>query len=167
MNTRDYLILAIIIALFCFVKPVKAATYSSTDNLFESTQADNLINLAQSQIDNFTSKNFVVLQSNDDYYLVSAKDVEVNGNTLNFTNSTVISATRSNSSYYGYYNYNTVEEISTTVYLNSIVISNIDTDKSSCSSLFNDFQFKMHMINLCIFILGLCFAIFITKERRY
>ena len=167
MDIRNYFILILIFVMFSFVKPVNAASYTPTDNLFDSSQADNLVQMANSQIPNFTSLNYAIFQVDDNYYLVAGKDVSVNSNSVVFTNSTVISAIRNDSSYYGRYTYNTSNEASTTVYLGYVILSNVDTDKSVTSALFNDFQFKMNMVNIGIFILGLCFAIFVTKERRY
>lgn len=167
MSIKHYFILAIIFAIFCFVKPVSAASYSPTDNLFDSSQADYLVQIANSQIPNFTSLKYAIFQVDDNYYLVAGKDVSVNSNSIVFTNSTVISAIRNDSSYYGRYTYNTLNEVSTTVYLNYIIQSNVETPKSVTSSLFEDFKFKMNMVNIGIFVLGLCFAIFVTKERRY
>lgn len=167
MKINQWFILILVFIMFSFVKSVDAASYSPTDNLFDSSQADYLVQMANSQIENFTSLKYAIFQVNDDYYLVAGKDVSVNSNSIVFTNSTVISAIRNDSSYYGRYTYNTSTEVSTTVSLNYILISNIDTDKSVTSSLFEDFKFKMNMVNIGIFVLGLCFAIFVTKERRY
>ena len=167
MKLNQLFILILIFVMFSFVKPVNAASYTPTDNLFDSSQADNLVQMANSQIPNFTSLNYAIFQVDDNYYLVAGKDVSVNSNSVVFTNSTVISAIRNDSSYYGRYTYNTSNETSTTVFLGYVIQSNVDTDKSVTSALFNDFQFKMNMVNIGIFILGLCFAIFVTKERRY
>lgn len=167
MKLNQLFILILIFVMFSFVKPVNAASYTPTDNLFDSSQADNLVQMAYSQIPNFTSLKYAIFQVDDDYYLVAGKDVSVNSNSVVFTNSTVISAIRNESSYYGRYTYNTSNESSTTIYLGYIIQSNVDTDKSVTSSLFNDFQYKMNMVNIGIFVLGLCFAIFVTKERRY
>lgn len=168
MKLNQWFILILVFTMFSFVKSVDAATYSPTDNLFDSTQADYLVQMANSQIENFTSLKYAIFQVNDNYYLVAGKDVSVNSNSIVFTDSTIISAIRNTSGgYYGYYTYNTSTEVSTTVSLNYILISNIDTDKSVTSSLFEDFKFKMNMVNIGIFVLGLCFAIFVTKERRY
>lgn len=156
-----------VFSMFLGILGVSATTYTPTDNLFDSSQADNLVQMANSQIPNFTSLNYAIFQVDDNYYLVAGKDVSVNSNSVVFTNSTVISAIRNESSYYGRYTYNTSNESSTTIYLGYIIQSNVDTDKSVTSSLFNDFQYKMNMVNIGIFVLGLCFAIFVTKERRY
>ena len=167
MKLNQWFILILVFIMFSFVKSVDAASYTPTDNLFDNTQADYLVQMANSQIENFTSLKYAIFQVDDNYYLVAGKDVSVNSNYILFTESTVISAIRNDSSYYGRYTYNTSNEASTTVYLNYIMQSNIDTSKSVTSFLFNDFQFKMNIVNIGIFILGLCFAIFVTKERRY
>ena len=167
MKINQLFILILVFTMFSFVKSVDASSYTPTDNLFDSTQSDNLIRMANSQIPNFTSLNYVVFQVDDNYYLVAGKDVDISNNAINFSNSTIISATRNNTGYYGYYDYSTYQESSTSVTLNFMIISNIDTDKSVSSELFNDFQFKMNIVNIGIFILGLCFAMFVTKERRF
>lgn len=156
-----------VFSMFLGILGVSATTYTPTDDLFDSTQSDYLIRMANSQIDNFTNLNYIIFQVEDNYYLVAGKDIQINSGNVTFTNSIVISAIRNSSSYYGYYSYNISEETTTTVNFSKFFISNIDTDKSISSELFNDFQFKMNMINIGIFILGLCFAIFVTKERRY
>lgn len=156
-----------VFSMFLGILGVSATTYTPTDDLFDSTQSDYLIRMANSQIDNFTNLNYIIFQVEDNYYLVAGKDIQINSGNVTFTNSIVISAIRNSSSYYGYYSYNIFEETTITVNFSKFFISNIDTDKSISSELFNDFQFKMNMINIGIFILGLCFAIFVTKERRY
>ena len=156
-----------VFSMFLGILGVSATTYTPTDDLFDSTQSDYLIRMANSQIDNFTNLNYIIFQVEDNYYLVAGKDIQINSGNVTFNNSIVISAIRNSSSYYGYYSYNISEETTTTVNFSKFFISNIDTDKSISSELFNDFQFKMNMINIGIFILGLCFAIFVTKERRY
>ena len=167
MKINQWFILILLFCMFSFVKSVNATTYSPTDNLFDSTQADYLIQMANSQIDNFTSLKYAVFQVDDNYYLVTGKDVEITNNSIVFTNSTVISAIRNDSSYYGRYTYNTSNETSTTVFLGYVIQSNVETEKSVTSPLFNDFQYKMNVVNIGIFVLALCFAMFVTKERRY
>lgn len=164
-----YALIFILIGVISFanVNEVKAATYSSTDNLFSSSQASYLLDMAINQIDNFHTKKYVIVQVDNNYYLVSGSDVTINSNSITFTDSTIISAIRNSSGYQGYYTYDLTNESSTTVNLNYIGISNIDTSNTVASTEFNDFQFKMNMVNIGIFILGLCFAIFVTKERRY
>lgn len=156
-----------IFTMFLATFGVSASTYTPTDNLFDSSQANNLISMAYNQIDNFTSLDYVVFQVDNNYYLVAGKDAIVNNNTINFNQSTVISAVRTQSSYYGNYVYSTFNENSTSVNLNTIVISNIKEDHTVTSELFEDYRFQVDIRNVSIFILGLCFAIFLTKERRY
>lgn len=156
-----------IFTMFLATLGVSASTYTPTDNLFENTQSNYLISMAYNQIDNFTSLDYVVFQVDNNYYLVAGKDAILNNNTINFNQSTIISAVRTQSSYYGNYVYSTSSENSTTVNLNVIVISNIKEDHTVTSELFEDYRFKVDIRNVSIFILGLCFAIFLTKERRY
>lgn len=159
--------LIFIFTMFLATLGVSASTYTPTDNLFENTQSNYLISMAYNQIDNFTSLDYVVFQVDNNYYLVAGKDAIVNNNTINFNQSTVISAIRTQSSYYGNYVYSTSTENSTTVNLTTVVISNIKEDHTVTSELFEDYRFQVDIRNVSIFILGLCFAIFLTKERRY
>ena len=147
---------------------VYAATYTPTTNLFEGTQTNNLIDMANSQVDNFSNKKYVAFQIDNDYYLAISDDFSINGNTIILNNSTLIRAIRNTgTSYNSYYDYSTITESTTSVNLNYIVISNIDTDKSVSSKRFDDYKFNIDLKNIGIFILGLCFAIFITKERKF
>lgn len=159
--------LIFVFSIFLATLGVNAATYTPTDNLFESTQSNYLIQMANSQIDNFTSLDYVIFKVDNNYYLVAGKEGIVNNNTINFNQSTIISAIRNSSSYYNYYNYNIFEENSTTINLDYVVLSNVDSNKSVSSSLFEEYRFRVDLFNIGIFILGLCFAIFVTKERRY
>ena len=147
---------------------VYARTYSPTEDLFSSTQSDYLLDMANNQIDNFSNKKFAIFQIDNNYYLVASDYVSYTETTITFTNSTIISAIRSNDGgYYSYYDYSIFDESSTTINLNYVIISNIKTNNTVSSDKFNDIEFKKNMINIGIFVLGLCFAIFITKERRF
>lgn len=159
--------LIFVFSMFLATLGVNASTYTPTDNLFESTQSNYLIQMANSQIDNFTSLDYVIFQVDNNYYLVTGKEGIVNNNSINFNQSTIISAIRTNGSYYNYYNYNIFEENSTTINLSYVVLSNVDSNKCVSSSLFEEYRFRVDLVNIGIFILGLCFAIFVTKERRY
>lgn len=160
-------VLIFVFSMFLATLGVNAATYTPTDNLFDSTQSNYLIQMANSQIDNFTSLDYVIFKVDNNYYLVAGKEGIVYNNTINFNQSTIISAIRNSSSYYNYYNYNIFEENSTTINLDYVVLSNVDSNKSVSSSLFEEYRFRVDLVNIGIFILGLCFAIFVTKERRY
>lgn len=157
----------IMLGVFILNEKVYAATYTPTDNLFSSTQSDNLLDMANSQIDNFYNKKFIIFQIDNNYYLVTGDDFTSTETSITFNNSTIISATRYEGGFYSEYNYSTYTESSTTVYLNYIVISNIRSNKSVNSDKFNEFQFQKNVINIGIFVLGLVFALFLTKERRY
>lgn len=160
-------VLIFVFSMFLCTFGVSAAAYTPTDNLFESTQSNYLIQMANSQIDNFTNLDYVIFQVDNNYFLVAGKEGIVNNNTINFNQSTIISAIRNSSSYYNYYNYNIFEENSTTINLSYVVLSNVDSNKSVSSSLFEEYRFRVDLVNIGIFILGLCFAIFLTKERRF
>lgn len=157
----------VLLGVFLLNEEVYAATYTPTDNLFSSTQSDYLLDMANNQIDNFYNTDFVIFQIDNNYYLVSG-DHTINSNSITFNNSTIISAVRSSQGgYYNNYVYSVTTEESTTVNLNYVVISNINSKNTVSSDKFIDYEFKKNLINIGIFILGLCFAIFITKERRY
>lgn len=146
-----------------------ASTLSTTDNLFENTYSNNLIDMAQTQIDNVSNKKYAIIQVNNDYYFISAKkeDVTVKGYIITMNNTKIIKAIRNQSNYNYFYEYSTVNEGTTTIYVNNIIISNIDTSKSISSKRFEDYLSNKNTIFLLIFILGLVFAIFLTKERKY
>lgn len=162
------LFILLLIGVFMINEQVYAGTYTPTQNLFSSTQSDYLLDMANNQIDNFYSKKFVVFQIDNSYYLVAGNDYTFTETSITFTNSTIISAVRSTQGgYYNYYDYSIYTETSTTINLNYVVISNIQTSNTVSSDRFEDIEFRKNMINIGIFVLGLCFAIFITKERRY
>ena len=157
----------LILFSFIFLPNLNASTYVPTDNLFTSTQSDNLLRMANSQIPNFTNLNYIIFKIEDNYYLVASDNYILNTNSITLTDTTIISAIRGTSSYYGYYSYNRTNEDTTIINLDYIVISNIETNKSVTSELFNDFKFEHNVVILITFILGLIFAIFLLRDRRY
>lgn len=157
----------VIIMFFIFSGNVSASSYNPTQNLLSSTQSDYLIDLAYNQIEDFYNSKFVIFQIDNNYYLVSSNDYSVSNSYIDFNNSVIISAVRDGGNYGYSYSYNLYNESSTRVYLNYIVISNIKTNKSIYSDKFNQYNFRKNVLNIFVFILGLCFAIFLTKERRY
>lgn len=151
-----------------FNSDVFASTYSPSTNLFEGTQTNNLFDMANSQIENFTSKKYVLFQVDYDYYLVVADYATINSNQFILSDTTIIKAIRTSSgSYNYYYEYSISSEQSTTINLDYIVISNITSDKSITGKRFNEYKFNSDIKNIGIFILGLCFALFVTKERKF
>ena len=164
---KKYGILAIFVSVFMF-SSVRAASYTPSQNLYDSTQANYLINMAYNQVKNFTKQKFVVFQVDNDYYLVTSSDSNVTNNSVIFTDSTIIHAIRNTSgSYYNYYSYATTTENSTSISLSSVVISNIAMTNSISNSTFDDLKYHTDIRNIGIFVLGLCFALFLTKERRF
>lgn len=160
----------IFIALFLFMvslNVVNASSYVPTTNLFEGTQTNNLFDMANNQIDNFTSKKFVMFQIDNNYYLVVSDNATINGNAINLTDNTIVSAIRTTSGYNNYYEYSIFNESSTTVNLNYVVISNIKANNTISGKRFNEYKFNLDLKNIGIFILGICFALFITKERKF
>ena len=87
--------LFLIFSFLFFNENVSALSYVPTTNLFEGSQTNNLFDMANNQIDNFTNKKFVMLQTDNNYYLVVSDKAVVNGNTINLSDSTIISAIRS------------------------------------------------------------------------
>ncbi len=148
---------------------VNAGTYSTTDNLFENSYTNNLIDMAQSQIENIINKKYAIIQVNYDYYFISAKneDVIVNGYNITLNDTKIIRAIRNQSNYNTFYTYDIINEPKTTIYANNIIVSNINTSKSVKSKRFDDYSSNRHIVILLMFLLGVCFAIFITKERKY
>lgn len=160
----------IFIALFLFMvslNVVNASSYVPTTNLFEGTQTNNLFDMANNQIDNFTSKKFVMFQIDNNYYLVVSDNATINGNAINLTDTTIVSAIRNTSGYNNYYEYSILNESSTIVNLNYVVISNIKANNTISGKRFNEYKFNLDLKNIGIFILGICFALFITKERKF
>lgn len=149
---------------------VNAASYTTTDNLFENSYTNNLIDMAQTQVDNISNKKYVIFQTNSyDYYMVTAdkKNVTVNNNTITMNNAKIIRVLRTQNGYNYVYNYSTIEENSTTIYVNNIVVSNVDTSRSVSSQRYENYRQNNYNTWLLVFILGLVFAIFLTKERSY
>lgn len=148
---------------------VKASSYTTTDNLFENSYTNNLIDMAQTQVDNIANKKYAIIQINYDYYMIMAnkKDVSVNNNTIIMNNTKIIRVLRTQNGYNYVYNYSTIEESSTTIYANNIIVSNIDTSRSVSSSRFDNYKQNKYTTMILTFLLGLVFAIFLTKERSY
>ena len=168
MKFRYYVMFLFILLGGLFIEKVNAASYSNTQDLFESTQANNLLSMAISQDNSFTTKKFIIFQSNNNYYLISSSDVSISDNRISFSDSTIISAIRNtDSSYYGYYSYNTSHEDVATLDLNYIAISNIEHYLSVSSSRYEDYTYKTYSTQLLMVILGIAFAIFVTKERSF
>ncbi len=168
MKFRYYVMFLFILLGGFFIEKVNAASYSNTQDLFESTQANNLLSMAISQDNSFTTKKYIIFQSNNNYYLISSSDISISNNRIIFSDSTIISAIRNNdSSYYGYYSYNTYHEESTILDLSYIAISNIEHNFSVSSSRYEDYTYKTYSTQLLMVILGIVFAIFVTKERSF
>lgn len=156
-------LLTFALTLFLGLTKVSANTYSPTDNLFENSYTNNLIDMAVTQIPNFLTKDYVIFVSDNSYYLVSGI-YDDNSNPIHFTDTTIIRAYRYNN--YNY-TYETFTESSTYVYRNNILTGNINGNNIVSSSRFNNYLSNHHLKIIGVFILGLVFAIFVTKERRY
>lgn len=165
---KKFICFSVLLSLIIFAPRAKASSYTPSQNLYDSTQANYLVSMAYNQIKSFTSQNYVVFQIDNDYYLVTAKDVTISNNQATFSNSTIIHAVRNTSgSYYNNYSYTTTTESSTTVSLFYVVLSNLNTTNTMQSSTFEDYKYHTDLRNIGIFVLGLCFALFLTKERRF
>lgn len=147
---------------------VLASTFTPTEDLFTGGQTNNLLLMAQNQIKNFTDYSFVIFRVDNNYYLVASKDTSVTTNTITLNNSIIISAFRT-TDYYNTYTYSIYSDPSgsSQVNLNHIVISNIDAKNTIASDTFDNFKFNSDIRRIGIFILGICFAIFLTRDRRY
>ncbi len=170
INIKQKLLVLLVSVNFLILPSiVKADTYTTTENLFENNITNNLIDMSQTQVDHIANKKYALIQINYDYYMITAdkKDVSVNNNTITMKNTKIIRCLRTQSGYNYYYNYSTKEENSTTIYVNNIIVSNIDTSNSVSSKRFEDYKQNHYSTWLLVFILGLVFAIFLTKERSY
>lgn len=165
---KIYLSLILLFSTFFIGEKVLASTFTPTDDLFTGGQSNNLLLMAQNQIKNFNDYNFVIFKVDNNYYLVASKDTSVTTNTITLNNSIIISAVRT-TDYYNTYTYSTYSDPSgsTQVNLNHIVISNIIANNTVASDTFDIFKFNSDIKRIGIFILGLCFAIFVTRDRRY
>lgn len=159
--------LIFIFSMFLATLHTHAATYTTTDNLFENSYTNNLIDMAMTQVDNISTKKYVIFQINYDYYLVASDAFTVTSNRITMNNTKIIRVLRVQNGYNYTYEYSTIEESSTTINVNNIVISNIDTSRSVSSSRFDNYINNKNTKYLLMFILGLVFAIFLTKERNY
>ena len=148
---------------------VNASSFSTTEDLFESTYSNNLIDMAETRVEDFNDKKFLIFRTDYDYYLVSSyeKDISISGNRVTFNNPTIVRVIRVQNGYNYQYVYSDYEESSTTVHLSHIVVSNIDTSYSISSKRYEDFKFYDLVKKLGIFILALLFAMFLLKGRSY
>lgn len=157
----------IILTTFLLINKVKANTYTTTTNLFENTYTNNLIDMAESQVENFNYKKYAIIQVNNNYYLIISNDATIVNNKIIMNNTNIIQAIRTQENYSYYYEYTTTKENTTEIYINNIIISNIETSKSVASSRYDNYKHNINIKNIAIFILALVFAIFIVKERNY
>lgn len=160
-------VFTILILLISSITITKASTYTPDTDLFENTYTNNLIDMAYSQIDNFSSKVYAILRVSDNYYLISSEEALVNGNQITMNNTVIIQAIRTQENYSYYYTYNTIQENETIINVNNIIVSNIETSKSVSSKRYDEYKHNVNITNIGIFVLGLLFAIFVTKERSY
>lgn len=167
MKKKINYIIIFVFSMFLGILSVNASTYTPTTNLFEGTYSNNLIDMSQSQVDNFMTKKFVLFQVDYNYYLVVGDEYTINGNSITFTDAKVFSAVRTNSSYNSTYEYSSHNESSTTINSSYVVISNTEFSKSITSKRFNDYRNDYYTVALLTLIGGLVFAIFVTKERRF
>lgn len=167
LRSKYFIVFAILCSLF-FVNSVNASTYTPTGNLIsQNNYVTSLIDMAYNDSSNFLTKKFAIFQIDYDYYLVFSDNFTINSNSITFTNSTIYLAHRSNENYNYYYNYSKFNESDTTIYLTYIVFSNINATNTITSNYFTNYKFNYDITNLGIFILGLLFAIFVTKERSF
>lgn len=162
-----YLVICIL-SMFLATFSASASTYTPTTNLFEGTYPNNLIDMGMTQINKFVQKKYLILQSDYNYYLITGDDVVVDGTTITFTDSKIISAIRNSSGGYNtYYTYSTYTESSTTVYANYTVISNIDTSMSVASKRLKEYRFGSNVLMLLTFILAFAVGLFMLKGSAF
>lgn len=163
-RSKYFIVFAILCSLF-LMKSVNASTYTPTGNLLsQNNYVTSLIDMAYNDSSNFLTKKYAIFQVDYDYYLVFSDNYSIANNSIIFTNSTIYLA---HESYNYYYNYSKFNESDTTVNLSYIVFSNVNATNTINSSYFSDYKFNYNITNLCIFVLALLFAIFVTKERSF
>ena len=168
MQRNKYFIVFAILCCLFLMKSVNASTYTPTSNLLsQNNYVTTLIDMAYNDSSNFLTKKFAIFQIDYDYYLVFSDNISFLNNSITFNNSTIYLAHRSNESYNYYYTFSKFNESDTTVNLSYIVFSNVNATNTINSSYFSDYKFNYNIINLCIFVLALLFAIFVTKERSF
>lgn len=154
------------IILFTLVINVNADSYSTNNNLFENSYSNNLIDMANSQIKNFIDTDYIIFQIDNNYYLISGTLNNVTDNVVYLDNTSIIKAERVQENYNYYYNYSSFSETSSSVSVNNVVISNISINKAITGKRFNEYEFNKHMTSIGILLIGIVFAIFLTKERK-
>ena len=134
---------------------VKAQSYHTSDDLTDNSVTEDIFNYAYSQIDDFIYKDYILLRNDNDYYLFSFKD--------NYKNSVVLHYTYNyNNSSYNIYNDNNV-----ILNLNHLFLSNKKYDYSITSSYFLELYNSKYSILFNVLIVGLLFAIFLNRERKF
>lgn len=134
---------------------VNAQSYSTTDDLTDNSITEDIFNYAYSQIDNFIYKDYILLRNDNDYYLFSFKD--------NYKTSVVLHFTYNyNNSSYTIYDDNNVN-----LNLNHLFLSNKTYNHSITSSYFLELYNSKYNILFNVFIVGLLFAIFLNRERKF
>ena len=165
----NFVIFATLVAIITITN-VSALSYSSNTNLFENSYTNNLIDMANNQVNNFQNKYYVLFEFDYNYYLIvsNSKDYSFNNNNLTLNDTIVFSALRSNSGYNYVYNYSVSIENQSSISVNDIVISNIPVITNSVSSKrYSEYSFYTNLKYIGILLIGLTFAIFLTKERSY
>lgn len=139
----------------------------SNQDIFESTTTTNLLSYAENNIENFSQKNYIIIENDYNYYLIAFKDYELsnNGNTIIMYNTDILNYIRVGSGYSYTYNLTQSNEESTTYNINNLYLSNLDLRKSSKPLNFENYKDSHSILKLLIFILGLVFALFLTRER--
>lgn len=168
MNKVGYSLL-FVFSLFIGIFNASASVYNPTVNSFENSYSNNLIDMAQSQVDNFINKKYVFFQVDTSYYLVVCDNDKylVNGNIISMTDTTIFRAYRSSTSGSYTYIYATSNESSTTVNANYTILSNIDSPKSVSSKRFSDYWSDSYNVLITMIIFGLVFAMFLSNGRSY
>ncbi len=145
----------LIVLSFVLCGFVNAQSYSTTDDLTDNSITEDIFNVAYSQIDNFIYNDYILIRNDNDYYLFSFID--------NYKNSVVLHYTYN----YNNYSYNIYNDDNVNLTLNHLFLSNKKYNHSMISRYFLSLYKDNYFILFNILIVGLLFAIFLNKERKF
>ena len=168
MIKKRHTIFMIIISLLC-IKIANASTYTNAyDITGDSTNTNVLLDLAENQIENFNTLNFIIARVGEyDYYLIAFKESTTNGNNITAENTEIIRYYRSQTGNYNYiWNISKSNETTTTINCSNIVLSNIKGINSSISRRYEETKERKNIRIILMFILGILFAILLRRNRN-
>lgn len=153
------------IILVGFGTDVNAQSYSNTTSLYDGFISQQLFNIALVK-DTFYDYDFIIFQKDTSYYMILFKDYTIDNNTLS-ANDTIIYRyflidTDNNS-----YDYERFTEESTTFTPNYGYISNLDLNKSSYSTIYQELLDRHYIVLFLCLMTGILFATFLTKGTGF